>query len=77
MASPAARSRSGRWRSCGCSLDGRRGLTLVSVGGISTVEDARARLEAGADLLQAYTAFVYEGPRWPRRILRGLASTTS
>lgn len=48
-------------------------LALVGVGGLTTVEDARARLEAGADLLQAYTAFVYEGPGWPRRILRGLA----
>ena len=47
-------------------------LALVGVGGISTVEDARARLDAGATLLQAYTAFVYEGPRWPRRILNGL-----
>jgi dihydroorotate dehydrogenase len=58
-------------------LAGRGGdLTLVSVGGISTVEDARARLDAGADLLQAYTAFVYEGPLWPRRILSGLAQVT-
>ena len=47
-------------------------LTLVAVGGITTVEDARARLDAGADLLQGYTAFVYEGPGWPRRIVRGL-----
>jgi len=47
-------------------------LTLVGVGGISTVEDARARLDAGATLLQAYTAFIYEGPIWPRRIIRGL-----
>ena len=47
-------------------------LTLIGVGGITTVEDARARLEAGADLLQGYTAFIYEGPGWPRRILRGL-----
>jgi dihydroorotate dehydrogenase len=43
-------------------------LTLVGVGGIATVEDAAERLDAGADLLQAYTAFVYEGPFWPRRI---------
>ena len=49
------------------------GLTLIGVGGITTVEDARARLEAGADLLQGYTAFVYEGPGWPRRILKGLS----
>ena len=48
-------------------------LTLVGVGGIATVDDARRRLEAGADLLQGYTAFVYEGPLWPRRIVRGLA----
>jgi dihydroorotate dehydrogenase len=47
-------------------------LTLVGVGGITTAEDARARLDAGADLLQAYTAFVYEGPGWPRRLLKGL-----
>jgi len=55
-------------------LRGRVGpdLTLIGVGGISTVEDARGRLEAGADLLQAYTAFIYEGPMWPRRIVSGL-----
>ena len=56
-------------------LRGRVGpdLTLVGVGGITTVDDARRRLAAGADLLQTYTAFVYEGPLWPRRIVRGLA----
>ena len=43
-------------------------LTLIGVGGISTPEDAIERLAAGADLLQAYTAFVYEGPWWPVRI---------
>ena len=47
-------------------------LTLVGVGGISTADDARGRLEAGADLLQGYTAFIYEGPGWPRRIVKGL-----
>ncbi|GAA1143852.1 quinone-dependent dihydroorotate dehydrogenase [Nocardioides aquiterrae] len=49
-------------------------LTLVGVGGITTVEDARARIDAGATLLQGYTAFVYEGPLWPRRIIRGVQS---
>lgn len=47
-------------------------LTLIGVGGISTADDARARLDAGADLLQGYTAFIYQGPGWPRRILREL-----
>lgn len=48
-------------------------MVLISVGGIETVEDAWARLQAGATLLQAYTGFVYGGPLWPRRIHRGLA----
>jgi len=47
-------------------------LTLIGVGGITTVEDARARLDAGATLVQGYTAFIYEGPFWPARIARGL-----
>jgi dihydroorotate dehydrogenase len=57
-------------------LRGRVGpdLTLIGVGGITTVDDARRRLAAGADLLQSYTAFVYEGPLWPQRIVRGLAN---
>jgi len=47
-------------------------LTLVGVGGIGTAEDARERLAAGADLLQVWTAFVYQGPAWPRRVVREL-----
>ncbi len=48
-------------------------LTLVGVGGLDSVEDARARLEAGATLLQAYTGFVYGGPWWPARLQRSLS----
>jgi len=43
-------------------------LTLIGVGGITTPDDARERLAAGADLLQGYTGFVYEGPWWPARM---------
>jgi dihydroorotate dehydrogenase len=50
-------------------------MTLVAVGGIGSVADARERLDAGATLLQAYTAFVYEGASWPGRVQRGLAAT--
>ncbi|WP_245994442.1 quinone-dependent dihydroorotate dehydrogenase [Nocardioides immobilis] len=55
-------------------LRGRVGqeLTLIGVGGISTPDDARERLAAGADLIQAYTGLIYGGPMWPRRILKGL-----
>jgi dihydroorotate dehydrogenase len=49
-------------------------LVLIAAGGIETADDAWARLEAGATLLQAYTAFIYEGPCWPRRVQRGLGS---
>lgn len=48
-------------------------VTLISVGGIETAEDAWERIRAGATLVQAYTGFVYGGPLWPRRINRGLA----
>ena len=49
-------------------------LVLIAAGGIETADDARDRLAAGATLLQAYTAFIYEGPCWPGRVQRGLAA---
>ncbi len=51
-------------------------LTIVAVGGIGTAADARDRLDAGATLLQAYTAFVYEGALWPSRVQRDLRRPT-
>lgn len=45
---------------------------LIGVGGISDARDARAKLDAGADLLQAYTAFIYRGPLFARRVIDGL-----
>ena len=48
-------------------------LVLVSVGGISTPEQAWERIAAGASLLQGYTPFIYGGLGWIRRIHRGLA----
>ncbi|MGA8209773.1 MAG: quinone-dependent dihydroorotate dehydrogenase [Nocardioidaceae bacterium] len=51
-------------------------LCLVGVGGIGCAEDARERLAAGATLVQAYTAFIYEGPLWPARVQRGLGDLT-
>ena len=48
------------------------GLPLVSIGGVTDVDDVLARLEAGAVLVQLYTSFVYEGPFLLRRLNRGL-----
>lgn len=45
---------------------------VISVGGVTTSADVLERLEAGATLVQGYTAFIYEGPLWVRAINRGL-----
>jgi dihydroorotate dehydrogenase len=47
-------------------------LPIVGVGGISSPEDAREKLEAGASMIQVYTGLVYRGPGLVRAILEGL-----
>lgn len=47
-------------------------ITIISVGGVTTARDVQDRLNAGADLVQGYTAFLYEGPLWAAHINRGL-----
>jgi dihydroorotate dehydrogenase len=41
---------------------------IIGVGGIMTSKDALEKLEAGADLIQIYTGFIYEGPGFVKRI---------
>ncbi|PXY33090.1 quinone-dependent dihydroorotate dehydrogenase [Prauserella endophytica] len=48
-------------------------LPVIGVGGISGPEDARRMLDAGASLVQVYTAFALHGPGLVRRINRTLA----
>lgn len=48
-------------------------LVLVSVGGVESAEDVWERIRAGASLVQAYTALIYEGPAWPKRVNRELS----
>jgi dihydroorotate dehydrogenase len=47
-------------------------VPIIGVGGIFNADDAREKLEAGANLLQLYTGFVYEGPLVVRKICEGL-----
>ncbi len=47
-------------------------VPVIGVGGVSDVHSAIAKIEAGADLLQLYTGFVYEGPGLISRINKGL-----
>lgn len=45
---------------------------IIGVGGISSIDDARAMIAAGADLIQVYSSFVYEGPFLPGKLNRCL-----
>lgn len=47
-------------------------LPIIGVGGIFTAEDAFTKIAAGASLVQAYTGFVYGGPRFAANVLTGL-----
>ena len=48
---------------------------LIGVGGVDSAEAALAKIDAGATLVQLYSALVYEGPGLVTRIKRGLAET--
>ena len=45
-----------------------KGFPIIGVGGIHSPEDAMEKLEAGADLIQVYTGFVYSGPGLIKKI---------
>jgi dihydroorotate dehydrogenase (fumarate)/dihydroorotate dehydrogenase len=53
-------------------MDKRR-YAIVGAGGVSSAEDAYAKIRIGASLVQLLTALVYEGPGVVRRIVGGLA----
>jgi dihydroorotate dehydrogenase len=50
------------------------GFPIIGVGGIMTATDALDKLDAGADLVQLYTGFIYEGPALVKRINRAILS---
>jgi dihydroorotate dehydrogenase len=45
---------------------------IIATGGVMTVDDALAMLDAGADLVQIYTGLIYNGPSFARRICKAL-----
>mgnify|MGYP001816296580 CR=1 FL=1 len=49
-----------------------KSFPIIGVGGIHSAEDAREKLEAGADLVQLYTGFIYEGPGLVKKINKSL-----
>ena len=47
-------------------------IPLIGVGGIDSPEAARAKLAAGATLVQLYSALVFKGPGLVREVVRGI-----
>lgn len=47
-------------------------IPIVGVGGVFSAEDAFEKIAAGATLIQAYTGFIYGGPRFAQSINKGL-----
>ncbi len=47
---------------------------IISVGGIMTAEEARVRIEAGADLIQIYSGWIFQGPRFPSKVAKAIES---
>jgi dihydroorotate dehydrogenase len=50
-------------------------IPLIGVGGISTADHVKAKLDAGASLVQLYSSLVYEGPGLAARLNRELAGS--
>ncbi|MEM1085650.1 MAG: quinone-dependent dihydroorotate dehydrogenase [Verrucomicrobiota bacterium] len=51
-------------------------VPIIGVGGISSPDDALAKIRAGASLVQIYSAFVYQGPPLVQETARRLARET-
>ena len=49
-----------------------KSFPIIGVGGIHSAEDALEKLNAGADLVQVYTGFIYEGPGLIKKINKAL-----
>jgi len=60
-------------------LRGKLGVNypIIGVGGIMTPEDAIEKMDAGADLIQLYTGFIYEGPGVAKRINKAILKNKS
>jgi len=51
-----------------------KAFPIIGVGGIHSAEDALEKIKAGADLIQLYTGFIYEGPKLIKQINKELLS---
>ena len=49
-----------------------KAFPIIGVGGIHSAKDAQEKLNAGADLIQIFTGFIYEGPSLVKKINESL-----
>jgi len=49
-----------------------KAFAIIGVGGIHSAKDALEKLNAGADLIQIYTGFIYEGPSLIKKINKAI-----
>ena len=49
-----------------------KAFPIIGVGGIHSAKDALEKIEAGADLVQIYTGFIYKGPKLIRKINKAI-----
>ena len=54
------------------STKSNKAFPIIGVGGIHSAQDALEKLDAGADLIQIYTGFIYEGPSLIKHINNAL-----
>ena len=59
------------------SQKSNKAFPIIGVGGIHSPEDALEKINAGADLVQIYTGFIYEGPRLIKNINKAIISQTA
>lgn len=49
-----------------------RGMLIIGAGGVMTPEDAKQMLAAGANLIQIYSSFIYEGPAIVKNMIKAI-----
>ncbi len=57
------------------SKKSNKSFPIIGVGGIHSANDALEKIKAGADLVQIYTGFIYEGPKLIKRINKAILKT--
>lgn len=47
-------------------------ISIIAVGGISSLENAKEKFSVGADLVQIYSGLIYQGPKLIKKVIKGI-----